>query len=1311
VIHLPIHRIDTKVASTLLQELETVEDVEKKALSRAWRERGPTSYPLKVALPEPVSSSPSSLLNRVQDEPDFEKNIRLLRKQRTKGKRKPIYIPLYAKSSLHVADNTRYPLMDKVKEFLRSDQRVFLLLGDSGAGKSAFSRELELDLWKSYKTGAGRIPLFVNLPTIDQPEHDMIAKQLKKADFSESQIQAMRQNRKFVLICDGYDESQQTHNLYITNRLNLPGGWNARMVICCRGEYLGSNYRDQFQPGDRNQQMESPLFQEAVITPFSLNEIQDYIKNYVSVNQPAWSAEDYQKALNHIPNLKGLMANPFLATLSMHVLPRIVNSGQHLSDARVTRIALHEHFIKQWLKRSKKRLSDKDMTPQVKEAFEKLSTEGFASSGIKYLKKLTVAIYKEQGGHPVVEYSPLADQGSWKNAFFNTAEAQLLQEACPLTKSGDQYQFVHRSLLEYGLIRAVFDPQAKRNKPASEATVVRQETVDSTMTVDIHGDKEDVATVVEQELEEDDSPLVWKSFVNEPSLLQFLVERVQQEPAFEKQLLAYIEQSKSDLKWHTAAANAITILVRAGVQFIGTDLQGVGIPGADLSYGVFDSVQLQGANMKNVNLRGAWLRQADLSKAHMAGVQLGELPYITMESVVESCAYSPDGELFAVGLGSGDIDVYSASSWRRIQGLQGHGKAVQRVVFSPKGDWIASGSRDCTVRLWHAMTGECRRLITDHTEAVYCVAYSPQGDQVASASGDKTVKVWDPVTGDCRLVLCGHEQGVLSVAYAPKGDQIVSGSADFTVRLWNVQTGECTLVLKGHMDAIRGIAFSPRGDQIASASYDKTVRLWDVKTGDCRHILEGHGDKVNSVVYSPKGDQVLTGSQDGSVRVWDAQSGAWRYALAGEGKAFSCATYSPKGDKVVCGSSDKIVRFWDVSVQASRHFSSAHSEGVLDVKCSPQGNLIASCSGDRTIRLWDAETGMCSRILSGHEGSVCRVAFSPQGNQIASGGHDNNVLVWDVETGACQHVLTGHTDQIHGVAYSPEGNQIVSSSKDKTVRVWDVITGECCRTLTGHTDEVQNVAYSPDGTLIATGSEDFSVRLWDVGTMETCKVLGKHYMWVKDVAFSPPGDQLATACFDGMARLWNVKNGECDRMLSHHDMVVSVAYSPKGDLLATSSMHKLVRIWDVRTGQCRAVIQHFQERVTSVAWTPSEEEGTHFLVTGCMDGSVVKWRVMEETEGQYRVVLCWRASKGSLVDAGASFDNVRGLTALDMQLLEQRRLVDWKHEARMVLPRLLFPVVGHMETAMMALGLLVLLVLILVLLKVFHVVFHGYIGQ
>ena len=108
---------------------------------------------------------------------------------------------------------------------------------------------------------------------------------------------------------------------------------------------------------------------------------------------------------------EGSDEEPLPDDTSLEVLPRIVDPGQHLSTARVTRVALYGHFFQQWLERGKKRIGEKDLTPQARAAFERLSAEGFALNGIEYLKRLAVAVHKEQGGHPVVEYSQLKDEG------------------------------------------------------------------------------------------------------------------------------------------------------------------------------------------------------------------------------------------------------------------------------------------------------------------------------------------------------------------------------------------------------------------------------------------------------------------------------------------------------------------------------------------------------------------------------------------------------------------------------------------------------------------------------------------------------------------------------------------------------------------------------------------------------------------------------------------------------------------------------------------------------------------------------------
>ncbi|KAF9271874.1 hypothetical protein BGZ68_002944, partial [Mortierella alpina] len=104
---------------------------------------------------------------------------------------------------------------------------------------------------------------------------------------------------------------------------------------------------------------------------------------------------------------------------------------------------------------------NQDLSRRARAAFDGLVDEGFTANGIDFLKRLAAAIYKEQAGLPIVEHSRFKDGNTWKAEFFSREdENRLLREACPLARNGNQHRFVHKSLLEYCLARAVFDPQA-----------------------------------------------------------------------------------------------------------------------------------------------------------------------------------------------------------------------------------------------------------------------------------------------------------------------------------------------------------------------------------------------------------------------------------------------------------------------------------------------------------------------------------------------------------------------------------------------------------------------------------------------------------------------------------------------------------------------------------------------------------------------------------------------------------------------------------------------------------------------------------
>ncbi|CAO3563493.1 unnamed protein product [Mortierella alpina] len=1302
-----LQAFDSAYARKVLQRLEHNGDAAKQALYSDYLKQGQSSHPLKVSQP-PFATL--SLLDRVQNKPDVEEDLRKLRQQRLKGRGDVVYIPPRAKANLKASDDVLFDLTEKLEEFLASnDQKVLLLLGDSGSGKSTFNREIEHNLWQKYEKAKSRIPLYINLSAIERPEQDMIVKQLRKYELSDSQIRELKAQRKFVLICDGYDESQEKHNLYTTNRLNQTGEWQVQMVISCRSEYIGLDYRDLFQPSNDMTQ-----FQEAVIAPFSRAQVDDYLAKYVITKAPLWTTKQYVEVLDQIPSLQELVKNPFLLTLSLEVLPRLVDPGNNLTATKVTRVTLYDEFVVLWLEQGKKRLGNKDLNPQARADFDRLTDEGFTLNGITFLKDMASAIYKNQAGNPVVTYSRKRDQGKWKEAFFSREnENQLLLEASPLTRSGIQYRFVHKSLLEYFFSRSVFEPQEGKEKSAQDATPTRRGSISSNFSFDDQlvpvEEEEDQGPVASQSFAVD-HPLSWRNFVTEPSILDFLSDRVQQEPVFKEQLLAMIEDSKSNKEMRKAAANAISILVRAGVRFNGADLRGVQIPRADLSGGQFDTAKLEGADLRKTNLRNTWIRRANFRKARMTGVQFGEWPYLEERVQVHCCVYSPDGKTCVFGLEDGSIKVYETMTWAELYDLQGHRKDVESVVFSPTGHQIASGSFDKTVRLWNSQTGEPGPILNGHTRGVASVAYSPSGHQIAAGGNDTTVRLWDTQTCKAGLVLNGHTGAVLSVVYSPSGHQIASGSFDFTVRLWDAQTGAPGLILNAHTDFVLSVAYSPSGHQIASGSGDKTVRLWNSQTGEPGSILSGHTAKITSVVYSPSGDQMASGGNDGTVRLWDPQTAAPGSIFIGHTNIIRGVAYSPSGHQIASGGQDKTVRLWDSQTGAPDFVPSGHTDNVRSVAYSPSGDQIASGSDDCTVRLWDTQTGRPGPVLYGHTKAVVSVVYSPSGHQIASGswdstvqlwdaftgaagptlkdstsnvtevvyspsGHqiaagslDNTVRLWDTETGEPGPQLSGHTRTVKCVVYSPSGHQIASGSLDDTVRLWDPQAGGPGTVLKGHTSGVRSVAYSPNGQQIASCSEDFTVRLWDAQTCEPGFIFNGHTNLVDIVVYSASGHQIASGSWDKTVRLWDTQTGAPGPVLSGHTgWLTSVVYSPSGDQVASGSDDKTARVWDAESGQCLVVIKDFHGTIWSSAWksTPS---GT-FLATGCGDKNVRVWRIVEEDEedeeekekegekGGFQAVLQWSSAHDQLAASDACLDDVRGLSRIDLQLLRQRGAV------------------------------------------------------
>ncbi|KAG0008415.1 hypothetical protein BGZ80_003479 [Entomortierella chlamydospora] len=126
----PFESVIHENARILLQDLGTNGDDKKQLLYQECVQDPISSYPLMIRLP----SKASPLLDNLQNSSNVEAAVSRLRRQRLMDQGEEPYITPRAKRNLHAKKT--FDLAFDVHEFLESDKKVFLLLGDSGAGKS-----------------------------------------------------------------------------------------------------------------------------------------------------------------------------------------------------------------------------------------------------------------------------------------------------------------------------------------------------------------------------------------------------------------------------------------------------------------------------------------------------------------------------------------------------------------------------------------------------------------------------------------------------------------------------------------------------------------------------------------------------------------------------------------------------------------------------------------------------------------------------------------------------------------------------------------------------------------------------------------------------------------------------------------------------------------------------------------------------------------------------------------------------------------------------------------------------------------------
>jgi WD40 repeat protein len=652
-----------------------------------------------------------------------------------------------------------------------------------------------------------------------------------------------------------------------------------------------------------------------------------------------------------------------------------------------------------------------------------------------------------------------------------------------------------------------------------------------------------------------------------------------------KALLAQVRGSNLQQTKYTAG-NLLNLLVALKADLRGQDFSELFVVQADLS--------------------GTCLQNANFTNTHFS-----QSVFTTVLNTAPAIAYSPNGQLFAMGHADSKIRIWQATNYQEQLLLTGHSSWVFTIAFSPDSKLLASGSSDRTVKIWETATGRCLKTLQDHQGWVWAVAFSPDGTTLVSGGNDRALNVWNVWTGACLHTVQDDAGGIFALAYHPSGDYLAIGRDNHTLQLWETQTWTLVRTFTGHTDVVRTIAFSPDGQRVVSGSHDCTVRVWEVQTGHCLQELKGHERVLNTIAFHPTAPIVASCSADQFIRLWDLETGQCLRALQGHKVAVWSIAFHPDGQMLASSSNDNVIKFWEAQSGKALHTFQGYSSGVKALALHPNNQHFVSGGDDYILRVWDIRTGRCLRNSQEHSGWVWSTVFSHDQQVFASGGGgDNAIQLWNAQTGRWLRTLRGHQNLIFSLDFSPDDRLLASCSIDKTLKVWSVATGDCLytipqevrlwtvkfakdstalfcgsddttiklwdvesgnclKTFTGHTSSVFSIDLSPDGQFLVSGSDDQTVKLWDVASAQCLQTLEGHQENVRSVVFSPCGTQLGSSSVDRTIRLWDLTSGQCLKVLTGHTAEVwSIAFHPDGKTLFSASQDETIKVWDLETGDC-----------------------------------------------------------------------------------------------------------------------------------------------
>ena len=902
-------------------------------------------------------------------------------------------------------------LWKRLEAFMDRDERLFLLHGEIGSGKSLSMTRWQRERYFEYiGKKANWLPIFINLKNVSQTHTQGFLHAALRSVFDEEQIQYVRLHHQCVIILDGLDECcLDFSNFFIieecVNHANHYWTHPPKIILTSETRFLVEQKQDYHVllrvSATEN---EFPLRSEYVLQPFNNAQIDEYLESYYPDKMHLF------KNNAGYPELRALAHSPIMLHIICEVLTTL--PGHHLPTSRVQ---FYNEFYRNWFEHIAQKNIAANLTEYTVEVYTmKLAFDMFQqrqeyiehSSSVEAQDPLQRQLDSQNPSH---EFSVLFDNDVGKLA--GRMSPTVVERKRVVSKGKDHWidtiRFRHRSFWFYALAKALVN-KLELHQVKNHLHSMRSDGAFAQLLAD------------------------WSAgyLTDYPGVFDFLKELVRDHESkniIHEQLCQLVFASKTaEMTGIQAASNAITLLNLTGFNFAlhatsdtfrgikvckadlrGALLAGVDLSDSDLKGVLFNNAVLIGTRMENADLKGAQF--LNVSSFHFARYVPNTFSVYPSDHTVIACdSYDLRSQRYKIVLEDLKESVYME--------LRGHKKPIHCLAMTSFGEevFLASAGDSGVVKTWKLGQNRANlhwRYQGARDAAIVSIHWLPHSYSLAVSNRNSTVDIVDTDKKTRRFRYGMEEWGSPLVLWAARSNYFVISTSEGYIQFYKFdrhddRVGTMTLLnqsfhAKREDEKICSSVLSPNGMHLARGgtegmitilfNLDLTAGADPVRTKEFR----GHFKAITSMVWNLHA--LITASRDSTIRVWHPRDQRILAVYADNGVE-TVAGLTGGRRFIGGGPQTRMLSIWNVEQQ-----STINQDDWLDflgVTGVIAGGYLALDHLDCSVFLWHLDQLSEQRWDKAydHNGiSVKRLVASQGGRFLASLSSLNEIIIYDVD--------------------------------------------------------------------------------------------------------------------------------------------------------------------------------------------------------------------------------------------------------------------------------------------------------------------------